>query len=285
MYNIIFNKIEKGIESVKEELIKIIKTKNKVTILYDTNDFEKTYNKYAKLLKNVGLNNIKAINIKNINKEKIKTDILILANLKNNDIIKEYDGIVIIDNPKSNIETSGFYVCFNKENIKKLAIDKRKPVYKIYDDGVVIYDRITKGINTYGKTLKNNFDFNKLLPELTVSNINKSYEFYKNIGFEMIYERKEDKFIFLELNKNQIMIQEDNDVWSTGKLEYPYGRGINFSMEVKNVEKIRDKLINSKYKLFQDIKETKYDVDGKIYCDKEFLVQDPDGYLLRFTQE
>lgn len=128
-------------------------------------------------------------------------------------------------------------------------------------------------------------EFNKLIPELSVSNIEKSYEFYKNIGFEKMYERVEDKFVFLEFNGNQIMIQENNNVWDTGKLEYPYGRGINISMEVKNVENIKKCLQSMNYPLFQDIKETKYRVNDKDYIDKEFLVQDPDGYLLRFTEE
>ena len=127
--------------------------------------------------------------------------------------------------------------------------------------------------------------FNKLIPELTVTNIEKSRIFYENLGFKIMYERKEDKFIFLELNQNQIMIQEDNDVWETGPLEYPFGRGINISMEVKDVEKIKQNLLKINYPLFQDIKESIYRVNEKEYIDKEFLVQDPDGYLLRFTQE
>ena len=127
--------------------------------------------------------------------------------------------------------------------------------------------------------------FNKLIPELTVTNIEKSRIFYENLGFKIMYERKEDKFIFLELNQNQIMIQEDNDVWETGPLEYPFGRGINISMEVKDVEELKQKLLKINYPLFQDIKESIYRVNEKEYIDKEFLVQDPDGYLLRFTQE
>ena len=127
--------------------------------------------------------------------------------------------------------------------------------------------------------------FNKLIPELTVTNIEKSRIFYENLGFKVMYERKEDKFIFLELNQNQIMIQEDNDVWGTGTLEYPFGRGINISMEVGNVEEIKQNLLKINYPLFQDIKESIYRVNEKEYVDKEFLVQDPDGYLLRFTEE
>ena len=78
--------------------------------------------------------------------------------------------------------------------------------------------------------------FNKLIPELSVTNIDKSKEFYLNIGFKIAYERKEDKFCFLELEENQIMIEEINDHWNTGTLEYPFGRGINISMEIKNFD-------------------------------------------------
>ena len=53
--------------------------------------------------------------------------------------------------------------------------------------------------------------FNSLIPELSVSNIENSIEFYTSIGFRIMYERKEDKFCFLELEKNQIMIEQIND--------------------------------------------------------------------------
>ena len=53
--------------------------------------------------------------------------------------------------------------------------------------------------------------FNKLIPELSVTNIDKSKEFYLNLGFKIMYERKEDKFAFLELEGNQLMIEEIND--------------------------------------------------------------------------
>ena len=66
--------------------------------------------------------------------------------------------------------------------------------------------------------------FNSLIPELSVSNIEVSRKFYLNIGFKIKYERPEDKFIFLELENNQIMIEEINENWNTGKLEYPFGR-------------------------------------------------------------
>lgn len=125
--------------------------------------------------------------------------------------------------------------------------------------------------------------FNSLIPELSVSEIDKSIDFYINIGFEIIYERKEDKFCFLQLEENQIMIQENNEIWTTGTLEYPFGRGINISMSLENIDEYYRFIKTKNIKLFQDLKINKYRVNKQIYEDKEFLIQDPDGYLLRFN--
>ena len=125
--------------------------------------------------------------------------------------------------------------------------------------------------------------FNKLIPELSVSDINKSKEFYLSIGFSIVYERVEDKFCFLELDGNQLMIEEVNDHWNTGELEYPYGRGINLSMEVNDIDKIYDLVQKNYYPIFRDMQIDEYLVDDKVYSDKQFLIQDLDGYLLRFT--
>ena len=125
--------------------------------------------------------------------------------------------------------------------------------------------------------------FNSLIPEFTVSNIDVSKKFYLSLGFCIKYEREEDKFCFLELENNQIMIQEDNDNWSTGKLLYPYGRGINISMSISNVEEYYNRLKNNKIKFFKELMINEYRAGEEIYFDKEFLIQDPDGYLLRFN--
>ena len=126
-------------------------------------------------------------------------------------------------------------------------------------------------------------NFNKLIPELSVTNIDKSKEFYLKLGFKIMYERKEDKFAFLELEGNQLMIEEINDNWNAGKLEYPFGRGINISMAINDIDKYYQELVNKNIIFFKGIMTNEYDVNGKTYLDKEFLIQDPDGYLLRFN--
>lgn len=126
--------------------------------------------------------------------------------------------------------------------------------------------------------------FNSLIPELTVSDIEKTLEFYVNIlGFKIEYERPEDKFAFLSLEENQIMFEQDNENWSVGALEYPYGRGINFELTVANVEKLYKQVVDSGIKLFWKITENHYRKGDKVIVQREFLIQDPDGYLLRFT--
>ena len=125
--------------------------------------------------------------------------------------------------------------------------------------------------------------FNKLIPELSVSDINKSKDFYLSLGFSVVYERIDDKFCFLELDGNQIMIEEVNENWNVGELEYPFGRGINISMEVSDIDKLYDFVKEKQYPIFRDMQIDSYQVGDKVYRDKQFLIQDLDGYLLRFV--
>ena len=139
-------------------------------------------------------------------------------------------------------------------------------------------------VNYYEKKLTDSFiKFNSLIPELSVSNIDLSRKFYEDLGFKCMYERKENKFCFLKLDNNQLMIEEINNNWNVGELKYPYGRGINISMEVRNIDLIYKKVLNNKIKVFKEMKTVKYRVNDEYVEDKQFLIQDPDGYLLRFT--
>ena len=129
--------------------------------------------------------------------------------------------------------------------------------------------------------------FNKNIPELSVTNLEKSLNFYKTIGFKIEYERPENKFVFLSLGEIQFMLQEltVDDKWDVGPLIYPFGNGINFQLEVDDVQKIYNALKENHYEIAFDIEENWYRKDDKLLGNKEFLVQDPDGYLLRFSED
>ena len=130
-----------------------------------------------------------------------------------------------------------------------------------------------------------NMRFNKLIPELSVSDIKASKRFYTEIlGFSIVYEREEDKFAFLSLGEAQRMINQINGHWETGRLEYPLGRGINFQIDIGNIDEIVAKIKDNGITPFKDIFVSRYKCDGVTYVEKEVLIQDPDGYLLRFSE-
>lgn len=123
-----------------------------------------------------------------------------------------------------------------------------------------------------------------MIPELSVSNIETSKYFYEDLGSKIVYERPENEFCFMQLENNQIMIEENNGNWNVAKMEYPYGNGINISMSVEDVENLYKTLKEKQVKFFFDLEVNEYKVGNKIFRDEEFLLQDPDGYLLRFNK-
>ncbi len=130
--------------------------------------------------------------------------------------------------------------------------------------------------------------FNSLIPEILVLNFKKSLEFYsKVLGFKIEYQRKKEGFAFLSLEKSQIMIDSINKgrVWKTGSFEYPLGRGMNFQIQVKKINPLLQRLKKYKVKLFVELEEKWYKVKNSKLGNKQFLVQDPDGYLLRFFED
>lgn len=129
--------------------------------------------------------------------------------------------------------------------------------------------------------------WNKIIPELSVTNLENSLKFYKTAGFKIEYDRPENKFAFISIGEIQFMLQEidKDDKWNIAPLTYPFGNGINFQLEVNNLEEIYNNFKNSNYKIAFDIEENWYRQDNKLLGNKEFLIQDPDGYLLRFSED
>lgn len=129
---------------------------------------------------------------------------------------------------------------------------------------------------------------NKLIPELNISNFEKSLDFYTRVlGFSVAYQRAEEGFAFLTLGQAQIMIDAigKGRTWKTGDFEHPLGRGINFQIEVASINPLLTNLKNNNVTLFLAVEEKWYRKNDTEVGNKQFLVQDPDGYLLRFTED
>lgn len=126
----------------------------------------------------------------------------------------------------------------------------------------------------------------RLVPELLVSDHVASRDFYvRLIGFRVQYERLEEKFAYLDLDGAEIMIEQETDFWLTAKREKPYGRGINLQIEVTDLDGILARLSAAGVPLFRPVEEAWYRAGDRYAGNRQFLVQDPDGYLLRMFQD
>ncbi len=126
-----------------------------------------------------------------------------------------------------------------------------------------------------------------LVPELSVTNIHKSLAFYIGIlGFAIDFQREDEGFAYISLGQAEIMLDEigQTRTWKTADFEYPLGRGINLFIEVKEVDSLTNKLRENEIPLFLELEEKWYRVNDKESGCKQFIVQDPDGYLLRFSE-
>lgn len=127
-----------------------------------------------------------------------------------------------------------------------------------------------------------------LIPELYCTSLEVSREFYVSVlGFKVLYERPEEKFVMLEREGAQIMLEElgaDRN-WISAPLETPFGRGVNFQIQVADVDALYERVKNSKSKIFLPIEEKWYRANDAELGNRQFIAQDPDGYLLRFFQD
>jgi len=125
-----------------------------------------------------------------------------------------------------------------------------------------------------------------LVPELTVADLEKSLQFYGAAGFSVRFQRSDPPFAYMELGQAQLMLEQEHPGgWNVGPLERPLGRGINLQIEVPDAAQVLAALQSGGVQPFRGIQDTWYLVSAlRQEGQREFLVQDPDGYLLRFAQ-
>lgn len=133
-----------------------------------------------------------------------------------------------------------------------------------------------------------------LVPELYVSSLARSLAFYCDLlGFAVEYDRPEDRFASLALGAARLMLEEApafcaatpaelaGGEWRPAALERPFGRGVNFELEVPDVTRVRARLAAAGQVLLLDVHERSYRVGARDVRVRQLLVADPDGYLIR----
>ena len=127
-------------------------------------------------------------------------------------------------------------------------------------------------------------NYNAVIPEFMVSNLEKSRSFYCDLlGFTIEYERPEENFLFLSLEDCQLMLEEGTKD-ELAKLSYPFGRGVNISFGIKDVPSLYQKLLEADYPIHRPLTKREFRVGDSFIYPHEFAILDPDGYFLRFSE-
>ncbi|MCF5172982.1 bleomycin resistance protein [Pseudomonas canadensis] len=129
---------------------------------------------------------------------------------------------------------------------------------------------------------------NPMVPELIVTTLSASLDFWVHkLGFTLAYQRVEEGFAYLDLNGAQIMLEQydpNAGQWLTASLDRPFGRGINLQIDVPVVAPILQRLARVDWPLFKDVEQAWYRAGDVEAGQRQFIVQDPDGYLVRLVE-
>lgn len=126
----------------------------------------------------------------------------------------------------------------------------------------------------------------KMVAELHVTDLEASLAFWRDIlGFEIAYERTDEKFVYLEhLEGQQIMLCQRHGRFETGAMQYPLGRGAMFQIYLRDISLVLAKLAAQQWPIYLGPREIWREVGDRESGQREAFVQDPDGYLLMLAQ-
>ncbi|MGY4396251.1 catechol 2,3-dioxygenase-like lactoylglutathione lyase family enzyme [Sphingomonas sp. UYAg733] len=125
-----------------------------------------------------------------------------------------------------------------------------------------------------------------LVPELDVDSLETSRAFYQDVlGFELLAERPDEAFAYLGRGSAHLMLQQADGPgrrFRTGSMERPFGRGINLQIEVEDADALYVQVVDAGLTIVLALEESWYRQGSISRGQRQFIVSDPDGYLLRF---
>ena len=143
----------------------------------------------------------------------------------------------------------------------------------------------TPGVEAWRRILRSSMS--ALVPELDVSDLDASLAFYESIcGFGVRYARLAERLAYLEREAAGLMLQEADGPgrrFRTAALEHPFGRGVNLQVEIDDVDVVYERCERHGSDIVVPMEERSYATDRGEEGSRQFVVGDPDGYLLRFV--
>jgi catechol 2,3-dioxygenase-like lactoylglutathione lyase family enzyme len=125
-----------------------------------------------------------------------------------------------------------------------------------------------------------------VIPELDVADLAQSLSFYVDaLGFRVRFERPEERFAYLTRGPIHLMLEQADGPgrrFRTAPLEYPLGRGMNLQIEVPDIDYLHAQVTRAGATIYVPLEERWYQKRDEEVGHRQFVVVDPDGYLLRF---
>lgn len=90
--------------------------------------------------------------------------------------------------------------------------------------------------------------------------------------------------LMLDQIRNNVS-DESGRNWLSGPIEYPFGRGINLQIMSNEVDALYRRVQESGAPVFLPMEEKWYRSNDIELGNRQFIVLDPDGYMLRFAQD
>ena len=120
-----------------------------------------------------------------------------------------------------------------------------------------------------------------------VNDYDASLAFWRDVlGFAVVYTRPLQKFAYLQRPDGaQMMLYERDGDWETGSLQVPFGRGAVIQVSVQDVDALAAHVAGRGVSFYVGLREKWRDWGDCLGGQREFLVQDPDGYLVMVSQK
>ncbi len=125
-----------------------------------------------------------------------------------------------------------------------------------------------------------------LMAEMMVDDYHRSLAFWTGpMGFDVAFTRPVQKLgCLVHPDGAQIMTYERDGDWETGAMEPPFGRGMVVQVYVADIDATAARIVAAHIPFFVPLREKWRDWGDRLGGQREFLVQDPDGYLIMVAQ-
>lgn len=124
------------------------------------------------------------------------------------------------------------------------------------------------------------------LTEMMVSDYDATLAFWTGgLGFDVAFARPAQRLACVEHPDGaQVMFYERDGDWETGPMERPFGRGVVVQVFVGDVMAVAARVETSGLPYYLAPREKWRDWGDRLGGQREFLVQDPDGYLVMVAE-